>query len=366
MSKITSDIVIIGAGITGITAAIFLARKGLKVVLLERGRIGNEASGRNGGGVRLQLRQAPERALAMQAPNLWREIQDDWGCAVEYIQGGGYRLISSQASHAEAMARVGREREAGLDVALLNADQTREHLPFLGHDISLFGCSYCASDGTANPLLAMQKLAQVAIAEGVTIKATEPVRALSWSNGRVRRVDTPQAAYHAEVFINTAGPWAPELTKRMGFDLPIEKKISKLMITEPVSPMLKGFVSFDNGYLRQAADGNFHIGIRSERVQSDATHIRREDFNHVGRWFPPRFPFLRQLHIIRAFAGITGWTPDEQPIIDVAPEVDNFYIATGYSAHGFCIGPVVGRLLSEWIVTQTRPSEFEPCRLSRF
>jgi glycine/D-amino acid oxidase-like deaminating enzyme len=80
----------------------------------------------------------------------------------------------------------------------------------------------------------------------------------------------------------------------------------------------------------------------------------------------PQFPFLRQLHIIRAFAGITGWTPDEQPIIDVAPGIDNFMITTGYSAHGFCIGPVVGRLLAAWIVNQRRPVEFEPCRLDRF
>lgn len=366
MSHITSDIVVIGAGITGTSAAIFLAQQGLKVVLLDKGRLGAEASGRSGGGVRQQYRLPPERKLAMQAIVLWHEMQHDWGCDLEYIRGGSYRLIMSDDAHQEVTSRIAEEQADGLNVDLLDAGQTREHLPFMANDIPLLGSSYCASDGTANPLLTMQALGRVARQNGVQIKTGEPVTVFVCDNDRLQCVRTTQAEYGADAFINTAGPWASTLTEQVGFDMPIQRKLSKILITEPVAPMFSGFISFDNGYLRQAADGNFHLGIKSVPTETDDKHMAKEDFGFVTSYFTPLMPFLSRMHIIRSFAGITAWTPDTLPIIDTAPGARNFYIAAGYSAHGFCLGPVVGRLLSDWIISDKRPADFEPFRLDRF
>jgi sarcosine oxidase subunit beta len=366
MTRVTSDIVIIGAGITGTSTAIFLAQQGLKVVLLDKDRLGAEASGRSGGGVRQQCRLPPERKLAMQAIEMWHEMQHGWGLELEYIRGGSYRLILSESAYEETAIRVTQEQADGLNVDLLDADQTRDHLPFMGKDIPLLGSSHCASDGSANSLLTMQALGRLAEQNGVRIKTGEAVRAFALDNDRLQRVRTPKAEYGADAFVNTAGPWASTLTKQVGFELPIQRKLSKILITETVDPMFSGFISFDNGYLRQAADGNFHMGIKSVPTHTDDKHIQKEDFSFVVRHFTPLFPFLRKLHIIRAFAGITAWTPDTLPVIDVAPGIRNFYIAAGYSAHGFCLGPIVGKMLSDWIVSGKRPSDFEPFRLDRF
>lgn len=244
MTDIESDIVIIGAGITGTAAAIFLARQGLRVVLLDKGRLGAEASGRSGGGVRQQYRLPPERKLAMQAVDLWHEIQHRWGCELEYIRGGSYRLIMSDTTYQEATTRIAQEQADGLDVMLLDDDQTRKHLPFMGNHIPLQGSSYCAGDGSANPLLTMQALGRVAEQNGVRIKAGEPVTDFVFDKDRLQSVRTPKAEYQAEAFIMAAGPWTSILAEQVGFVLPIQWKISKILVTEPISPMLRGFISF--------------------------------------------------------------------------------------------------------------------------
>jgi sarcosine oxidase subunit beta len=216
MAIIKSDIVVIGAGITGTAASLFLAQQGLRVVLLDKGRIGDEASGRNGGGVRQQYRNPAEMPLAMQAVQLWADLQDQWNCELEYVQGGSYRLMVSEEAFTEASARVAGERKAGLAVDLLDADQTRTHLPFLGSKIHLWGSTYCPSDGTANPLLAMRAFAHKAISHGVRIQTHEPVCSLTVENDRVQAVRTPNGDYQADAFINAAGPWASALVKPRG------------------------------------------------------------------------------------------------------------------------------------------------------
>ncbi len=366
MSKINADIVVIGGGITGISAAIFLARQNADVVLIDRGKLGDEASGRNGGGVRQQYRKPAERKLAMQAIKLWQEIQAEWGCGIEYIQGGSYRLAFSAESHMEMLARIEQEQAAGLDVAWLGPRATRDHLPFIKEDVSIYGSSYCASDGTANPLLTMQCLARLAAECGVRIKTQEAVVSLKIKKDLVKSVVTAKAEYQAKTVINTAGPWAASLLEPFGLHLPIQKKLSKILVTESIPPLFQGFVSFDNGYLRQAADGNFHLGIKSTPADTDEKSVSWEDFNLISRYFVPLFPFLAELNIIRAFSGITGWTPDTLPVIDKPPGLENIYVAAGYSAHGFCLGPLVGKLLAQWIVGGKKPLDLEPLAWERF
>jgi hypothetical protein len=139
------------------------------------------------------------------------------------------------------------------------------------------------------------------------------------------------------------------LCDSLGLHFPWDVRKSQLLITEAVSPTIRGFISFNNGYIRQAIDGNLHLGVRGLPIDVLEKSSTYSAFIDAGRFFSKIFPFIRNIHIIRGFAGFTTWTPDGIPIIDKAPGLDGFYLAASFSGHGFCLGPAVGELLAEWI-----------------
>jgi len=363
---VTSDIAIIGAGIAGISAALFLAQKGASVVLLDKGPVGNEASGRNGGGVRQQNRDPAELPLAVEAVKIWADLPTRLGADLEYIRGGSCRLLESAKEKDAAEARIAREQAFGIPVELLTPDETIARLPMLAPDLKILGSTYCATDGTANPLLVMRAFARAVRRASVSVYPEEPVKCFEVKNGRLRAVRTEKGEYRADAFLLTAGPWAQELVRTIGLDFPVQCRRTQLMITEPLPPILEGFISFEDGYFRQAADGNFHLGVRGIPITAMDRRFCPVGLDHVGRFFPKVAPFLRDVQIIRGFAGITAWTPDAIPIIDAAPGVDGLYMAVGFSGHGFCLGPVVGKLLSEWIVDGQSSLDLSSFRWTRF
>jgi len=361
-----SDVVVIGAGIVGASTAWRLAQRGLSVTLIDKSRVGGEASGRNGGGVRQQYRDSRETQMAMAAIGIWTGLCEELGQDVEYSQEGCIRLIRSGQEEREARERVKAERALGLEVHFLDPDQTRQRLPLLSRELEILGSTYCPSDGTANPLLVTRAIGQAAARAGAVVRTGEPVLSLKVKGGRVVAATTSRAEYQAAYFVNAAGPWARELCRTVDLEIPTSLRKSQLIITERLSPLLSGFVSFDNGYLRQARDGNIHLGVRGTPIQDKDTSLTTDALSDVGRFFPEVFPFLINVHIIRGFAGITTWSPDLVPIIDTNPGLENLLLATGFSGHGFCLGPVVGRLFTEWITESRTSLDLSDFALSRF
>lgn len=360
------DVVVIGAGITGASTAWRLAQAGLSVTLIDSGRVGGQASGRNGGGVRQQYRDARETPLAMAAVDIWAGLERELGENVEYHRGGSVRLIRSADEERQARERVNRERALGLDVRLLNGIETRDRLPLLSPETEILGSTLCPGDGTANPLLVTRAIGRAAARAGAEIRTGETVLELKTEGREVTAAVTPRAEYRAGWFVNAAGPWAARLCAGLGLEVPVNLRKSQLIVTERLSPLISGFVSFNNGYLRQARDGNIHLGVRGKPLQGEDISLSPDALEDVGRFFPEVFPFLENIHIIRGFAGITTWTPDMVPIIDLQPGPDNLLLATGFTGHGFCLGPVVGALLAQWITTGATSIDLSPLALSRF
>ena len=350
MEYVESDTVVIGAGIAGAFTALRLAQKGRSVRLLDKGDIFREASGRNGGGVRQQFRDPAELPLAMEAVKIWAGLTEELGEDLEYRRHGSLRLLRSEEELDFAKNRVAREKEAGLGVELLDPDQARKIAPALAPGLNLLGATFCASDGTANPLLMGQALAPALEAAGVDLRLHQPVREFVVENGRVVAARTEETEYRAGDFVLTTGPWSKALCRAAGLDLPVVIRKTQLLITEPVSPIIRGFISFDHGYVRQAMDGNLHLGVRGEPLTDIDRTLTFEALVHAGRHFPEVFPATSRIQIIRGFTGITTWPADGIPIIDQGPGLKGFYVATGFSGHGFCLGPIVGKLLAEWIM----------------
>ena len=201
---------------------------------------------------------------------------------------------------------------------------------------------------------------------GVHVKTHETVRRFEAVGSRVVSAVTDQAEYRAETFVNAAGAWTAELCRSLGLNFPCMVRKSQLLITEPISPIITGFISFNNGYIRQAMDGNLHLGVRGIPIDVLEKSLTYSALIDAGRFFPKVFPFIRNIHIIRGFAGFTTWPPDGIPIIDKAPGLDGFYLAAGFSGHGFCLGPMVGQLLAGWICDGSSPLDLSRFSWTRF
>lgn len=345
-----ADVVIIGAGINGCSIAYELAKKSQSVIVLERGRAAEEASARSGGGVRQSNRDPAELPLAMEAVKIWADMKEALDWDVEYSQTGNLRLTRTPEEYDKFHENFERDRSMGLDVRFLSAEQTRALAPALSRELNFFGATFCPTDGAANPLLVTKAIARAARRLGVHIREHEPLERLEVKSRRVTAAITARAEYRAPVFVNSAGPWARPICNQIGLDFPVTIKRSQILVTEPLPPLIKQFISADVGYMRQALNGGIHLGIRSAPVENYDKSMTIQAFMEVGTGYVELFPFLKRVNIIHGWAGITHWTPDALPIIDKAPNLEGLFLTAGFSGHGFCLGPIIGKLMAEWII----------------
>jgi sarcosine oxidase subunit beta len=286
---------------------------------------------------------------------------------VGYRRGGNLRLLFTQEEFDTFSQIMAHEQEMGLPVEIVSPSELHRLAPAISTEAGIIGAKYCSTDGTANPLLVVKAICRVARQRGVVIREGEPVKQFRMHNGKIKAAVTDTAEYKADIFVNAAGPWAKELCNLVGLDFPKTVKRTPLLITEALPPLFKQFISYDALYMRQALEGNVHLGPHSIDIVEDFNQDSRlHEFMDIGKDVLHIFPFLKRVKIIRAFSGLTHWTPDEIPILDQAPTITNLFLATGFSGHGFCLGPMVGKLMSEWIVDGKSSLDLSGFKWTRF
>ncbi len=368
--KIGTGVVIVGGGIVGCAAAFCLARRGRKVILLEKSVIGGEASGRNGGGVRAQCRDRRERPLAMASITLWVGLQAELGFDVEYVQGGNIRMATNE----ERMGMLRREMEEeladGLAVEMWDRDELRRRAPYLS-DVFV-GAKYCPSDGTANPILASRAFGWAAKRIGATILVQTEAVSIGVQDGQVTSVTARDR--DGEILIETpwvihaGGPWTPQLSRTVGIQVPIEPARSVVAITQRMPFLFKEFISSHDlgAYCRQAREGHVHIGGVGTPGKTFDQTMPAASVAQLARGAARIVPALRGANILRTWAGTLENTPDKVPIISPVDGIKGYILASGFSGHGFCLGPIAGKLLSELIVDGEPSLPLDKFRFSRF
>jgi sarcosine oxidase subunit beta len=345
-----ADVVIIGGGIAGSSTALRLAEKGQRVILLEKGRVGEEASGRCGGGVRQQNRLLPELHLAMEAIKIWGDMQDELDCDVGYRRCGNVKLIMTPEEHSAFHEIYEKEKEMGLGVEMLSPKEVHTLVPALAEDATLLGGKYCPADGAANPLLVVKAICRAARSKGVEIIEHEAVTKLATKSGRITSAITEAGEYRGSVFVIAAGPWARKICNMVDLDFPLTVHKDYIVVTEPIPHYIEPFISYNDMYLRQAPEGNVHLSGGHHLVDNFDKGLSYSALAHAANRSANLFPKLHKARVIRAFAGVTCYMPDGMPILDRSPDIDNLYVSAGFHGHGFCLGPIVGKLFSEWIV----------------
>ena len=350
IERLRADVAIIGGGIVGSSAALFLRRFGLSVVLLERGLCGAAASGVNYGGVRTQGRAVAQLPLSLRARTLWARLPELIGIDGEYVRCGHLKLARSEADLHKLEAYCREVREYGLELALQTGTAFRRAHPWLGEQ-AIAG-SFCAEDGHANPRLVSPAFARAARAAGARIvEGCEVTEMASTGAGFVvgdGRATTVQSRW----LLNCAGAWARQVAERFGDSAPMTSIHPGMAVTEAVPRFMDVNVGVEGGgvYGRQTARGNCVMGGSRGAAKGSlyALPTARSIAELCDR-MATLFPALAHAHVIRFWSGVEGSLPDHQPVIGASPTTAQLVHAFGFCGAGFQIGPAVGEALAELI-----------------
>jgi len=348
-----TKVVIIGAGMVGASIAFHLTRLGEKdVFILEKSYVSSGSTGRCAGGIRQQWSTRNNVRLAMRSVEWFKRVREDTGMDVEYKQGG-YLILSFDEEEAEEFAEnVKMQKEEGLEVEVLTPKQVKRRFPYVNVEgVKL--ATFCPTDGHANPHLANFAYIRRSVENGARLFTKTEVKEIDVSNGTVKGVWTNAGYIECEVVINAAGPWSKDVGEMVGIDLPTESYRHQILVTEPLENMMDPMIiSFSgNFYIRQTRHGSFLMGQgdKDERpgINKKVTaKFLLEMVNKMSR----RFPFLRNLRVIRQWSGEYNMSPDAQPIVGLSENVSGYFYAVGFSGHGFMVAPAVGEAIAEWIV----------------
>lgn len=366
-----ADVIIIGAGIIGCSAAYNLAKKGVSVLVLEAGdTIGDGGSSRNGGGVRQSGRDPRELPIMMHGVrHIWPYLKEELGMDVEYYKEGNLRLGRTE-KHLKILEGLTQAAEnLGLDVRMVSGEEARIICPYLSE--SVLGASWCPSDGHANPLLTTLAFYRRARQMGARFITGEKVLEIRKIKGAARQVVTPNGVYEGERIIVAAGLGSRPILNTVGIDVPMTPALLETLATEAYAPLFYQMLGTADAdfYGHQSTHGSFVFGVNSG-FESYAKPGRPVSSSRTAsaacRSIIGYFPILADLKVVRTWAGWMDSCADHVPVISTVEEAPGLVVACGFSGHGFGIAPPVGLLLSE-LATGAEPTvDLSTLRYDRF
>ena len=375
MKELTSDVLVIGGGIVGTSAAFFLSHRGRSVTLLERYLVGQQASGTNFGNVRRQGRALDQLPLANRASEIWRNANQLLNTDIEYLQSGHIRICYNNrpdaAAKLEDYAREAKPR--GLELEILSGASLRKRFPFFGDDV-LAG-SYSATDGHANPRLVAPAFARAADKLGANIVENTHVLQIEKHGEDFHVISEDGRQFRAPSLLISAGAWGNILSAHVGEPLPLTSFGPTMSVTEPVTYSVKPAVGIyttqevESVYFRQIPRGNIIIGgsTRAPAYPSiSRSYVRPRNTLSQLRQIRRLIPQIGRLNIIRVWSGVEGYLPDGQPVVGPSEKLSGFFYAFGFSGAGFQIGPGVGDVMAQLIDTGSTDISLAPFRIKRF
>lgn len=417
--KTQADVVIIGGGIMGSATAYELARRGSEVVLLEKDAAGGHQSTRAWGFVRQQGRDLTELPLAIAMNRLWPELSSELGSDVEWRQEGNLMIADSEERMGQFRDWVASSREYGIDTRLVSLQEIRALVP--GIQGEWLGGMYTPSDGHAEPSKAPRAFADAARRLGASIEEGCVAEEVMSAGGRVLGVRTDRGTVTAPTVVVAAGGWSSRLLRGLGLSLPQLVVRGTAVETVPVPPITGIGVAVRGGLaFRQRPGGSLYMSIvggSDHEVTLDSFRYARDFMPNYRanrgflQWrvtdgllrdvarsvpgsparvagFDPRpqieptpnndivescrselgklFPALENTLLARKWAGLIDTTPDGIPVIGAVDELPGLVVATGFSGHGFALGPIVGRVVSELILDGQPSIDLHSFRYSRF
>ena len=413
-----AEVVIIGGGIVGVSTAYFLSKQGINVTLCEKGHIAGEQSSRNWGWVRQQGRAAEELPMMIRSLKIWRELATEIGDEIGFQQGGCVYLAKTDKDLARFTHWLELADTYGLDTRVLQPDELESVVKCRPGDWR--GGMYTPSDGRAEPHTSVPAIARAAERHGATILAACAVRGIETAGGTVASVVTERGKINSNTVVCAGGAWSSLICRPLDISLPQLTVRNTVARTAPAEPITSGAVWSKPVALRRRQDHGYTIahGSASEHFLDEnsfrnfakflpamlreigAIRVRPRnpqfsDLNGAVDWSmdevspfertrvlnpepSPKitremrrnldryFPALKNIPFVETWAGMIDVTPDVKPVISACDELPGFYIATGFSGHGFGIGPGAGEAVAKLVTNQDSDLDMNPFRLNRF
>ena len=368
-----AEIIIIGGGIIGCATAYYLAKNGVKDVIVLEGSdfMGNGGSSRNGGGVRQSGRDVRELPLVMYGiKNLWPHLSEELEVDCEYHQDGNLRLGKAEAHKATLTKLADNARGVGLDVRMIDGDEVRQINPYLSHEVTC--ASWCPTDGHANPLTTTLGFYKMARQLGVRFITGEPVVSLGMVRGKIRKVVTPNNIYEGEKVLVAAGLDSRPILTSVGIDIPMTNSLLEALVTEAEPHMFDQMLGTAEAdfYGHQTKHGSFVFGGSSglERYNKDnGTPVTNSKTAPcICRGIMKYFPDLAKAKIVRTWAGWMDASSDGVPSLGKVDEVPGLYVACAFNGHGFGIAPAAGEQLAKLMITGTTDISLDELRYDRY
>ncbi len=352
----TADLVIIGGGCMGASTAYYLAQRGAKnIVLLEREKfLGMGSTGRNAGGVRYQFSTEVNIRLSMFSLDVISHFDELFGISAGYHPIGYLFLLTTPAQVATFKANVDLQHRVGVPwVRFLEPADIASLAPRVNLD-GVIGGTFCPRDGLADPNSVTQGFAKGALQHGARIETETTVTSIKTEGGRVSAVVTDRGEIATRTVVNCAGPWAAQIGKMAGVDIPIEPVRRQFFVTDALADFPRDHVftiEFATSLYFHPEGAGALVGMSNADEKSGDTYAIDEEF-HLKTLERAlyRLPLLEHARVTKQMAGLYEVTPDDEPIIAQARALQGFYVAAGFSGHGFQHSPATGKVMSELIL----------------
>lgn len=414
----STDVLVIGGGIVGVTTAFYLASAGVPVVLCEKGRIGGEQSSRNWGWIRKQGRKPREIPAAIQALRLWQELVDEIGEDIGWKVGGVTFVAETEKELAGFETWLPHAQAHQLDSRLLSSSDVDQLLCQDGRRFK--GGITTPSDARAEPTKAVPAIARAARDRGAVILEQCAVRTLEMSAGRISAAVTEGGMIACKTVVLAGGAWSSLMLRHLGITLPQLMVKASAQRTTPAPIITESAVKSAAAAFRRRADGGYTM------AKSGATtfHITPDAFRYFTKFWPvlkaqygaiklrlgrpfidelltssswqgdditpfettrvlsPRpdealldqvmvdaarlYPQLKEARPIERWAGMIDVTPDESPVLGEVDGMEGLLIATGLSGHGFGFGPVAGHAMAALVQGRSPLFDLHDFRFDRF
>ncbi|OIP68559.1 FAD-dependent oxidoreductase [Candidatus Atribacteria bacterium CG2_30_33_13] len=364
-----ADLVIIGGGVVGCSVAYNLAKLGAKnIILLEKNTLASGSTGRCGAGIRQQFGTKMNCILARESIKIFENLSQELEYDIELNQGGYLILAYTEKEVNQFKKNVALEQSLNIKARFITVEEAKEIVPPLNTE-GILAATFCPTDGHANPFKTNFAYAEAAERLGVKIYTFTEVKEIETENHKIVAVNTDKGKLLTPMVVNAAGGYSGIIGKMVGVDIPVYSQRHQILITEPIDPLFRPMLmSFSrNFYGQQTPHGSIIMGFGDPNERKDGDIGSSWQFaQEMAQKMTAVLPLLKEVSMVRQWAGLYNMSPDAQPILGEHPQIEGFYMALGFSRHGFMLAPITSKLIAELILKRKTSLPIDKLDIGRF
>jgi sarcosine oxidase subunit beta len=347
----SASVVVIGGGVMGLSTAYHLGRRGVRdVVLLDKDALGSGSTSKAAGGVRAQFSDPVNIALGARSLETFRNFTSLFDQEIDLHQVGYLFLLSTPDSVAAFEANVALQNDLGVPSRMIGVEEARRLSPLVSTD-GLLAAAYSPTDGHCTPESVVLGFASAARRAGATLLPHRAATGIDVRDGRIVGVRTEAGTIRTDTVVCAAGAWSAEVGSWVGVDLPVTPLRRQILVTEPVpdlDPRTPFTIDFETSFYFHGEGRGLLLGM-SDPDETPGFALTRSDgwLPRLGAAIERRAPAIAEIGISGGWAGLYEMTPDHNALIGRADTVEHFLYATGFSGHGFLMGPAVGEIVRD-------------------